>query len=151
MKYIFVAIFLSSFFLVKAQSLGGTDSLTIYISRLGWNSFVIGSTYVPQFALGEDAKRLIEIKDRSKIKMLVDNIPDAQKTVVIHMILSQILEPRKSAFGEYLHYGKDSAVKSVTFSYNSLKWTGDFMRGHDSVSRDEIDRIDRYWRKRCHL
>jgi hypothetical protein len=151
MKYLFLTIFLSSFLLAKTQSLKGADSVSIYISKLGWNSFVIGSTYVPQFALREDAKRLIEINDRSKIKKLIDSIRDAQKTVVIHMILSHILEPRKTAFGEYINYGKDSTVKSVTFSYNGLTWTGDFMHGHDSISQEEVNRIERYWRKICHL
>jgi hypothetical protein len=148
MKYLFLAIFLSSFFLVKAQSSKGADSVGIYISRLSWNSFVIGSTYVPQFALSEDAKRLIEIKDKLKIKMLVDSIQDSRKTVVIHMILSQLLDPSNRQFGESYNYGKDSTVKSVVFSYNGLKWARDSLQ-ENSISEAEINRIERYWRKRC--
>jgi hypothetical protein len=150
MKYILILSVLLLCELAKSQSLGNADSVSIYINRLSWNSFAIAGTYVAQFGLREDAKRIIEIKDKTKIKKLLDSIGVEQKTVVIHMILSRMLEPQKTAFGEYLNYGKDSTTKSVDFSFNGIKWTMD-MSGKNSISEKEINRVRQYWRRKCHL
>ncbi len=143
-------MFLLSFFLAKSQSMRSADSVNIYISRLGWESFSVATTYIPQLVLKEDAKRLIAIKGKAKIKKLLDSIVISQKTVAIHIILSQLLDPTKRQFGESYNYGKDSTIKSVVFSYNGLKWARDSLQ-ENSISQEEINRIARYWRKRCHL
>lgn len=151
MKYALTISFLLLLNLAKSQSSVNTDSVDIYISRLNWNSIEIATTYVPQINLNEDAKRLIEIKDKSKIKKLVGNIGIDQKTVAVHMILTYLLEPTKKQFGESYIYGKDSTIKSVIYSYNRLKWTSDTHLQNNIISRKEVDRIEQYWRKRCHL
>ena len=151
MKYALIITFLLLLNLAKAQRSGNTDSVNFYISSLNWNSFEITTTYVPRIGLNEDAKRLIEIKDKAKIKKLVGNIGIDQKTVAIHMILTYLLEPTKKQFGESYNYGKDSTIKSVIYSYNRLKWTSDSHLQNNSISREEVDRIEQYWRKRCHL
>jgi hypothetical protein len=38
------------------------------------------------------------------------------------------LEPSKRSFSEFYNYGKDSAIKSILFSYNGLKWTINIQR-----------------------
>jgi hypothetical protein len=151
MKYALTISFLLLFNLAKSQALGDADSVGIYISRLNWNSFEIATTYVPQVALTGDAKRLIEIKGKAKIKKLLDSIVIDQKTVVIHMILSQLFEPTKKKFAEFYNYRKDSTIKSIIFSYNGLKWTSDNSLQNNNISKAEINRIKQYWRKRYHL
>jgi hypothetical protein len=151
MKYALTITFLLLLNLAKSQPSGNTDSVNIYISRLDWNSIEIATTYVPRIGLNEDAKRLIEIKDKDKIKKLLNKIDIDQKTVAIHMILTYLLEPTKKQFGESYNYGKDSTIKSVIYSYNRLKWTSDTHLQNNSISKEQINTIDRYWRKRCHL
>jgi hypothetical protein len=53
-------------------------------------------------------------------------------------------------FKQYYN-GKDSTIKSLDFSYNGLNWTGDARQEKNSISQEEINRIDRYWRQTCHL
>jgi hypothetical protein len=151
MKYALIITFLLLLNLAKAQRSGNPDSVNIYISRLDWNSFEIATTYVPRIGLNEDAKRLIKIEDKEKIKKLLNKIDIDQKTVAIHMILTYLLEPTKKQFRESYNYGKDSTIKSVIFSYNRLKWTSDSHLQNNSISKGEINRIKQYWRKRCHL
>jgi hypothetical protein len=147
MRYLFASILLLCFVSAKSQSLIKEDSVDIYISRLGWQSFAVAWTYVPQLALRGDANRLIKIKDETKIKKLVNNLADSQKTVVIHQILTHLLEPDNNAFGVTYNYGKDSRVKGCVFTYNGLQWTTDSLQ-KNSISQEEINKVERYWRER---
>jgi hypothetical protein len=135
----------------KSQAKTDPDSVNIYISRLGWHSFGIANLYYGQVSLYEDAGRLIAIQDKSKIKKLIENMRNSEKTVVIHLILSKIVEPGKKDFTEHYNYGSDSLIQTVNYSYNRLVWTWDYRNKNGSISPEEIEKIDRYWRKRCHL
>jgi hypothetical protein len=137
--------------LAKCKSSTGVDSVNIYISRLGWNSFGITGTYVPRIAFYDDARRLVKINDKTKVKKLIENIREEQKTVVIHLILSQIIEPSRGDLGEHLNYENNSAVKSVDYLFNGLTWTDNSKENRTSISLNEIDKIEKYWRKKCHL
>jgi hypothetical protein len=150
MKYLFASILLLCFVSAGSQGLPTEDSADIYIGRLGWESFAVTWTYVPRLFLKEDANRLIAIKDRTKIRKLISNIADSQKTVVIHQILTSLLERGNSGFGVTYKYGKDSNVKGCVFTYNGLTWATDSL-WKNSISREEIDKVERYWRKRCNL
>lgn len=151
MKYAFIIALLLLSTLAKSQSLRTVDSVSIYIDRLGWNSFNIVWNYTPQIALYGDAKRLIEIKDDEKIKRLVNSVGIKEKTVVVHMILSRLFDSANARITASYNYGNDSKIKSVTYSYNGLEWTEDNLQEKRNVSQDEIDKAERYWRKRCHL
>jgi|ERR1700722_14000454 len=150
MKYLFGSILLLCFISAKSQPSTKEDSVDIYISRLGWQSFAVAWTYVPQLALRGDANRLIKIQDESKIRKLVNNLADSQKTVVIHQILTRLLEPDNNAFGVTYNYGKDSKVKGCVFTYNGLRWTTDSLQ-ENSISLEDINKVEKYWRARCHL
>jgi hypothetical protein len=147
MKCPFALILLLCLASAKSQSLPKEDSVDIYISRLGWQSFAVAWTYIPQLALRGDADRLIKIIDETKIKKLVNNLADSQKTVVIHLILTRLLEPDNYAFGVTYSYGKDSRVKGCVFKYNGLQWTTDSLQ-KNSISQEDIDKVKQYWRER---
>jgi hypothetical protein len=149
-KYFFASILLLCFASAKSQSLTKTDSVDIYISRLGWESFVVATTYIPQPVLREDAIRLVEIKDRAKVRKLINNIVINQRTVVIHQILTSLLDSGNYHFHMTYHYGKDSIINGFDYTYNGLQWTTDSLN-KSSISQEEINKIDRYWRKRCYL
>jgi hypothetical protein len=151
MKYAFTIVLLLLFALAKSQPLQKVDSASIYIDRLSWHSFTIVWNYVPRIALYDDAKRLIAIKDDEKVKKLVRNIGVKEKTVVIHIILSRLCDSSNERVGGSYNYGKDSTIKSVDFSYNGLKWTGDARQENNSITQEEINGIERYWREKYHL
>jgi len=151
MKYLFAIIISLLYNPAKSQVKAEVDSVNIYISKLGWHSFGIAYLYYGQVSLYEDAKRLIAIQDESKIKKLIESIRNNEKTVVIHLILSKIVEPRKKEFTEHYNYGSDSLIQTINYSYNLLAWTWDYRNKNGSISPEEIKKIDRYWRKRCHI
>jgi hypothetical protein len=150
MKYAFTIALLLLFSLVKSQPLSTEDSVNYYIDRLGWHSFTIIWKFNPKVALYDDAKRLIAIKDDEKIKKLIKNLGIKEKTVVIHIILSHLLDHTIDRIEATYNYGKDYNIKSIDFSYNELKWTGDPSQGKNIISQEEIDNIERYWRNRYH-
>jgi hypothetical protein len=141
MKCPFALILLLCLASAKSQSLPKEDSVDIYISRLDWDSFSIAWNYVPMIALGKDAKRLIAIRG-IKIKKLIDNITDSQKTVVIHQILTSLLEPSNREFGVTYIYRT-----GCVFRYNGLQWTTDSLQ-KNSISQEDIDKVNQYWRER---
>lgn len=83
-------------------------------------SFAITNDHVSSLLLKDDALRLINLRDGGKINRLLSSIENSEKTVVIHVILTQILEPGKGAFSYKYNYGKDSTVQSVLYQYNGL-------------------------------
>jgi hypothetical protein len=129
----------------RAQPLQG-DSVDIYISKLGWASSGVAWKYFPEIALYDDAQRLITLKDNQKIQKLINNISDSPKTVVIHLILTRLLEPSYTTFAWRYIYGNDSKVKTVVYTYNGLQWATDSLF-NSSVSREEINKIAQYWGK----
>src|ERR1700722_4927474 len=85
-------LLLLSFLIVAKFGFGQTkpiDSTAYYINKLNWKSFGITSNYVSQPYLLEDAKKIISINDKNKVKKLIKALSNEEKTVVIHMILTQ--------------------------------------------------------------
>ncbi len=153
MKYAFTIALLLFSVLAKSQPTGTVDSVSIYIEKLGWNSFTIIWNYDSQVSLcGNDYRTdLIAINDDGKIKKLINNIGVKEKTVIIHMILSHLFDSTNARVAGLYNYEKDSTIKSVDFTYNGLQWTEDAHQKNNSISQEEIDRVERYWRERCHL
>jgi hypothetical protein len=149
MKYFFASTLILCIAYAKSQSVGVGDSLDIYINRLGWHSSGIAWTYIPKIALYEDAKMLVAIKDTRKIPKLINSLGDSSKTVVVHLILSLLVEPENGSIQWKYNYGKDGEIVSADYVYNGLEWLWD-TSGNSIVSRGEIDKVERYWRQRCH-
>ncbi len=103
--------------------------------------------YVPRLSLYEDAKRVIKINDETKIRKLIVGLADGKITVVIHQILTSILEPGNDYFGVTYVYGKDGRVIGCDFTYNGLKWSTDSLQ-NGNISQEEINKVERYWRQK---
>jgi len=132
----------------ESQSVGLGDSVDFYINRLGSRSSGISWAYTPNIALYEGAKALVAIKDMRKIPKLINSLGDSSKTVVLHLILSRLVEPENSSIRCKYNYGKDGKILSVDYIYNGLEWLWDSV-GNNIVSQGEIDKVERYWRQRC--
>jgi hypothetical protein len=148
MKYFFASALILCVTSAKSQSAEVGDSVYIYISRLGSHSSGISWAYTPQIALYEDAKALVAIKDMRKIPKLINSLGDSSKTVVVHLILSRLVEPENSDIQCKYNYGKDGKILSVDYVYNGLEWRWD-SAGNNIVSQGEIEKVERHWRQRC--
>jgi hypothetical protein len=120
------------------------DSTAFYISKLNWHSYGLTGTYFQKIYLLDDANILLSARDTSKIRKLINNIGDSTKTVAIHILLTQLLEPEKQIFQERYHYADDKSMEKVDFIYNSLIWTtSDGI--NFQIDQSEIRRIKGYW------
>jgi hypothetical protein len=132
------------------QALNSRDSIDIYISKLNWNSFEITSNHFSQLLLRADAKRIIKIKDSTKLKKLLGNLEDSTKTVAIHIVLTKLLDPMldpsKKGFSYKYYYSKDGRMEKTVFVYNDLNWARN--SGKWSIQKDEINKVIKYWSRR---
>jgi hypothetical protein len=144
MKYIFTLGLLVLFVSARSQS-AALDSVDFYINKLGWRSSGAACKYFCEVAFYDDAKRLIALPDPRK---LISHLGDSSKTVVIHLILTKILEPLDGSFGMWPNYGKDGKISTMGYEYNGLHWASD-SAWNNTISREEVDNISRYWRERC--
>lgn len=147
MKYIFTLSLLVHFASARSQP-AAVDSVDFYIKKLGWSSSGVACNYFCELAMYDDAKRLIALPNQRKIQKLICHLGDSSKTVVIHLILTKILEPLVGRFGMRPNYGKDGKISTVGYEYNGLHWASD-SAWNNTVSREEVDNITHYWRKRC--
>lgn len=146
MKYFFILICFALSNCAFSQN-NARDSLDYYINKLNWSSFEVVTNYISKVVLKEDAKEILAIKSKNKIKRLVSNISNSEKTVVIHMILTRLLEPRKDKFNYKYRYAQDSSVRTVQYTYNGLTWSWSKEHGN-IIEKESIDKVKNYWSKR---
>ena len=105
------------------------DPLSNCIDKLGWDSFKINVFPVSfKLSLDDNAQKIITIKHRNKCQILMRSV-DADKAVVIHIVLTKILEPEKYYIQDSLIYHKDSngklnsqKIDSVKYTLNGVSW-----------------------------
>ena len=125
------------------------DSTSFYISRLNWHSIEYSGTYFQKLYLTDEAKIILSVKDSSKIQKLITAMDHSNKTVAIHILLTQLLEPKNQIFRERFQYGNNNLVQRVDNIYNSLVWsTSDGI--HFQINKLEISRIKEYWKSKTH-
>src|SRR5271170_7818592 len=125
---------------VATCQINNIDSTSFYISKLNWDSFSESGDHFPNLYLMGDAKKILEIKDKHKIRKLVNCIQDSEKTVAIHIILTKLLEPQKANLNNHFHYKTDGSMQMVEFEYNSLMWSTRDV-GNYQISQSEIKKI----------
>jgi len=145
-KILYIILIISSL-AVTAQTNAGIDRL---IKRLSWNSITCDHSYIGSTVNYKDStvNELIKI-GKPCIKSLYNSIGDTNKTVIIHIILTNILEPEnKTDFLAESHFYKDcNKIIGAHNIYNGLIWEFYIDSGF-SVTKKEIDKIKNYWQKR---
>lgn len=143
MKYNFILGLLFLFKLGYCQD--KSDSLLMYINDLNWTSFNITTNYISNLTLSVNAKRLVDLKDNRKLQELIKNLKDSDKTVAIHIILTQIIEPNNNTFAYHYEYGSDSTINSIKYSYNGLTWYCQNKINRNYIKCNDISLIKKYW------
>ena len=113
-KICLIICFLLSFKIGLSQN-NHKDSLDTLIQNLNWKSFeIISFTYVTQVVLVGGAKKIAENPpDILIIKKLLDSIQNENKTIAIHIILSEIFnEPLKFSW-KYTYFWRFYSQDSI--------------------------------------
>lgn len=127
---------------INAQT-NKVDSLNFYINKLNWSSFGINCQYVLMLDLADDARKIIALPNKEKTKLLLRHIEDSTKTVIIHVLLTELLEPNKSLLSyRYNYQGKE--ITGITFSYNGISWS-DTDGKKPTIDRNNIITAKQYW------
>lgn len=129
-----------------AQVNKSEDLMCFYIKKLNWNSYSVSTTYGSFPYLLDDAKKIISINNKHKKIRLLQSISDSTKTVVIHIILTKILEPKKQIFSQVPHFSMDT-INNFTYTFNGLSWNMNIVGPNVNyhINQDEINKIKQYW------
>lgn len=143
MKYLVLIVLLGS---VK-YSHGQNDSSLFYTKKINWNSFAITTNYISVLSLNDEAKKIITLNAKAKLRNLIKCLSDKNKVVAAHIILTQIIEPDSAKFSQLYNYAKDSTVSSVEYLYNKLSWNWSESLG-SKIKKTEMVAIKRYWKRK---
>ncbi len=134
------------------------------IKKIDWSSLQVVTNYFVQIVLNDSLVNQLGYKDSTIVHKLFDNLSIENKTVTIHILLTQIFEPQKSNFKFY--YKDKQNVNSykcddnqdliscyyngknvIIYHYNNLKWSIDLNTNQYKISKTEIKKIIKYWKK----
>ena len=122
------------------------------IDSLSWNSITYDHSYYTFTVNYEDSsvRKLIELGD-NVVYPLLESIEMPQKTVIIHMILTKILEPENSNDDLPIMYIHKDCNKSIGwhFIFNGLVWEW-FEETNEIIETKEILKIKEYWTERIY-
>jgi len=136
------------------------DSADYYISQLNWTSATVTSSYIPKIDLNNFAQKLVKMQSKFIENKLYEKITDTQKTLAIHVILTQRHDytfklseegyrQNEDSITKYQihHYTKDTLL-GIFYEFNGLKWYYNLNTGQASISKDTVKYIQQYWVKK---
>jgi hypothetical protein len=123
------------------------DSINRMINQINWNSFQISTNHFSKLVPNECLISLSKHKDKKTIVKLLRNINISNKTVAIHVVLTNIFELNKGIFLYNYEYDKNSRVKNIKYTYNNLNWDSSVDVVNYHISKKEIRKVEKYWEK----
>lgn len=136
-------VFVMFFEICVCQTKQDKDELC---DQLNWNSFCITTDHFPRLILNKPLTNLLERKDKNSSPYLIQCIHKEDKTVAIHILLTNVFEADKSALSISYLYGKDSSIQIIKYTYNSLSWFYSVEKDSLYVNRKDIKKIYKYWK-----
>jgi len=139
--YLIICLLLSNY----SYSQNKNDETQELINNLSWNSFEFVINYGTSLVLDENSKKLISLgKDISK--ELLSELKNEEKSVIIHMILTNIWEPELFFWKTCYQNKLEDNFNHIEYSLNNLSWYN--FKDKLSVDPYEVNRIYNYWSKR---
>lgn len=123
------------------------SAINNYINKLNWNSFTVTPTYAPEVVIDSNAKKIIALKSKKVIQKLYANISDTNKTIAIHILLTQMLDNDTIRIGAMSIYN-EGKFEAVRYVYNKAKWFFNIESESNCIDKSEIICIKNYWSKR---
>jgi hypothetical protein len=143
MKLIMFFVFVMFFEIGVCQTKQDKDELC---DQLNWNSFCITTNHFPRLILNKSLTNLLERKEKNSFPYLIQCIHKKDKTVAIHILLTNVFEVDKNALSISYVYGKDSSIQIIKYTYNSLSWFYSIKKDSFYVNRENIKNIYKYWK-----
>lgn len=145
MRFIIIFLLLTKSNCSLSQSIP-PDSIDYYIQKLNWNSFDFTPTYFRTIVLSNMAERLVSLEKKDAVAKLLTRITDSEKTVAIHIILTNIYEPQNAYLKTSYQYQDNKLIK-VFYSVNELNWEEDVNERY-MITENEIKKIKAYWEQK---
>lgn len=134
-RFVFLGIILSSCAINKKTDYS--------LNNLTCDSFQVRVTYFPKLYLDEQAQAILNSKMNKEvlIKKLYSKIQDKEKTKIINVLLTKLIEPENDILKYDILYNEEGKVK---YSYNNIQWVDDDCYFSESA----IIKSKEYWRKK---
>jgi len=114
--------------------------------QLNWNSFYITTNHFSRLVLNESLTTLLKQKDKNRFLDLIQCIHKEDKTVAIHILLTNIFEADKNSLSISYEYDKDSSIQTIKYTYNSLSWFYSVEKDSLYVNKRDTQNIYKHWR-----
>jgi len=165
MKVKFIILYLLFFNICFSQSEKKQSLIDDQIKKIDWSSFQVVTNYFVQIVLKDSLENKLGYKDSTLVCKLFKNLTINSKTVTINILLTQILEPQNSNFEYYykdkknvnsnnydnnkdlISYYYNDNKNVIIYHYNNLKWSFDLNTNQYDISKTEIKKIKKYWKK----
>lgn len=138
------------FFLTTLNSVVGqpdTVNINKRINQLSWESISMNCIATMLVLTHEDSteKALVKIGKPATNK-LIAALDDTSKTVIAHIILTEIWGDKKSKtyFSEWPIYKDCNQLIGSHYIYNGLVWEW-YSGGNNIIRKSEVDKIKQYW------
>lgn len=119
------------------------------VSTLSWDSFIVYTNYAITLKVTNKNASVLENKGKMVTPYLINALKDKEKTVIAHIILTNIWEPEVNFINYYYCIEDPFHETHYQCLINNLKW---YMPNSENNLRqiDEYDqdRIYKYWNKR---
>lgn len=122
------------------------DSVTRCIEDISWLSLITIYTYGSRLSIDTNARKLVATETPRIIHRLYDRLGDKEKTVVLHMILTQRREKIKASLSAA--YTLDGML--IRYEYNGANWEFNSATQQYSIGSEEVEELKRYWRKKIY-
>jgi len=137
--------------IIPISTFGKTNNeIQQLIDRLSWESITMDHSYYTFTVNYSDSvvQDLIQI-GQPAVNVLFDNLTKSNKTVIIHMILTKIIEPENANDNLPMVYIYQDCNNLIGWHnlYNGVIWEW-YSKSNNSISQKEIDKAVFYWRKR---
>ncbi|MFC0603502.1 hypothetical protein [Winogradskyella pulchriflava] len=116
------------------------------ISTLSWDSFIIYTNYATTFEITNKNVAILESKGKSITPYLVNALKDEEKTVIAHIILTNIWEPEVNFINYYYCVENPFYEMHYQCLINNLKWYMPTTENNTrQIDEHDQDRIFKYW------
>lgn len=117
------------------------------ISIISWDSFEITTNYGLGLKVLDESVKNLEKMGKKISPYLLNSLKDEDKTVIIHIMLTNLWEPELNFLNVHYNGDSDSKDSIVEFMINNLKWYQSY-DGKNNLDNIDVNRIYKYWKKR---
>lgn len=143
MKYLIIIPFVVLAIGCSAQRGVSLDSLTNIVKNINNSSVIIAYNQLETIHLDQKALLLCNNLSNSLATIMINELRDKEKALVIHVILSKSTEPVSARLKYEYHYTEDK-IDYSTYTYNHFSWQQD-TNSVIKIEEETVKNIFKYW------